>query len=87
MVSTTPKYSPFKNHNSHMVEVAAKDLAHAASAMAGGRRDDRVLVQDDAFRVTKSVFQEHDLPVKTVAGIKGSSAFGFEPYIVPIRDN
>jgi hypothetical protein len=86
MVSTTPKYSPFKNHNSHMIEVMAQHAPQTASALAGSRKEDRLLVQDDAFRCTKSVYHPHDLPVNTVAGIKGATAFGFEPYIVPQED-
>ena len=87
MVSTTPKYSPVRNFNRHMIEVDAGDAWQPASASVMDRRlNRRVLVQDDAFRRTKSVIKEHDLTVENVAGIKKASPFGFSPYHIPKID-
>jgi len=90
MVSTTSAFSPVKNYNSHMKEMAVGQMNPATfTALDGVHRHpaDTILMQDDNFRATKNVFPENKLPVHTVAGIHGEKIFGFEPYEVPSVDH
>ena len=87
MVSTTPAFSPVKNHNSHMVQRQMSELKPSVfDALDGAMRHpaEMVLMRDDQFRATKNVFPANQLPVNTVAGIKGERVFGFDSYEIPV---